>query len=111
MHFILRGSEVINALGGLLRIIEGESGAGTNYWEKDPKYLRARVLHARLKSCWVKAQRLGLRPGKLSKRHACVSERALRERIVDLELQLATERGEKLLLQQKLWKYEPLRRG
>lgn len=32
------------ALRGLLDILEGESGAGANYWEDDPRYERARRL-------------------------------------------------------------------
>lgn len=39
-----REKQLVNALAGLLRIIEGDSGAGAAYWDDDKRYIEAREL-------------------------------------------------------------------
>lgn len=39
-----REKQLVNALAGLMRIIEGDSGAGANYWDDDKRYIEAREL-------------------------------------------------------------------
>ena len=41
--------ELLEACEGLLDIIEGESGAGTNYWDSDARYLLAQAAIAKAK--------------------------------------------------------------
>lgn len=43
-------SDPIKIIEGLLTILEGESGAGANYWEQDERYVRAREYYENVKA-------------------------------------------------------------